>query len=73
MNKTLELIFLTSEGGNASLTVDTPIEPIDPATVQAVMQTVIDENLFISPTGALTGIKSARVVSRGVEAVELGV
>ncbi|WP_404407237.1 DUF2922 domain-containing protein [Jeotgalibacillus malaysiensis] len=73
MNKTLELVFITEEGKNASLTVDNPLEPVDPAAVQAAMQAVIDENLFISPSGALTGIKSARVVSRGVEAVELGV
>ncbi|AJD89921.1 hypothetical protein JMA_06040 [Jeotgalibacillus malaysiensis] len=73
MNKTLELVFITEEGKNASLTVDNPLEPVDPAAVQAAMQVVIDENLFISPSGALTGIKSARVVSRGVEAVELGV
>lgn len=73
MNKTLELVFITEEGKNASLTVDNPLEPVDPAAVQAAMQEVIDENLFISPSGALIGIKSARVVSRGIEAVELGV
>ncbi|KIL51294.1 hypothetical protein KP77_08060 [Jeotgalibacillus alimentarius] len=73
MDKTLELIFITSEGGNTTLTVDSPIEPVDPAAVQAAMQTVIDENLFLSTSGALTGIKSARIVSRGVEAVDFAV
>ncbi|TFE02170.1 DUF2922 domain-containing protein [Jeotgalibacillus salarius] len=73
MNKTLELIFITAEGGSASLTVDSPVEPVVPSAVQAAMQTVIDENMFLSPSGALTGVKSARVVSRGVEAVDLEV
>ncbi|TFD99671.1 DUF2922 domain-containing protein [Jeotgalibacillus sp. R-1-5s-1] len=70
MDKTLELIFITSEGSTTSLSVDGPTEPIDPAAVQTAMQTIIDQNAFVSTSGSLVGIKSARVLTRGVEPVD---
>ncbi|PPA70795.1 DUF2922 domain-containing protein [Jeotgalibacillus proteolyticus] len=72
MNKSLEIQFQTEEGATSTLSVESPKEPIDPAVVKAAMESIIAGNAFITPSGALTGIKGARVVMRGTEAVELG-
>jgi len=70
MNKTLELQFQTESGATSTLSVDSPKEPVNPADVKAAMESIIDQDVFVTPTGALVGIKGARVVARGVEDVE---
>jgi len=70
MNKTLELQFQTESGATSTLSVDSPKEPINPADVKAVMENILAQDVFVTPTGALVGIKGARVVARGVEDVE---
>jgi hypothetical protein len=71
MAKTLELQFATQFGKVAKLNLDDPIEPIDPAAVKTVMETIIADNVFQSSSGALVGIKGARVVERNVTEYEI--
>jgi hypothetical protein len=71
MAKTLELQFSTQFGKEAKLTLNDPIEPIDPAAVKTVMETIIADNVFQSSSGALVGIKGARVVERNVTEYEI--
>jgi Protein of unknown function (DUF2922) len=71
MAKTLELQFATQFGKVAKLNLDAPIEPVDPAAVKTVMETIIADNVFQSSSGALVGIKGARVVERNVTEYEI--
>ena len=71
MNKTLELQFLTEGGTTSSLSIDSPKEPVNPAEIKAAMESIIAQNTFVTPTGALVAIKGARVVARDVEEIDL--
>ncbi|KIL51160.1 DUF2922 domain-containing protein [Jeotgalibacillus campisalis] len=71
MNKSLELQFQTAGGATSTLSIDSPIEPVDPAAIKTVMENIIAEDAFVTPSGGLIGIIGARVVARGVEDVEL--
>ncbi|HHW36355.1 MAG TPA: DUF2922 domain-containing protein [Bacillales bacterium] len=72
MSKKLELQFTNFEGKTATLSIDDPIEPVDPATVSAAMDTIIAANIFTSTGGDLVAKKGARVVERNVTEVALG-
>ncbi|WP_421381738.1 DUF2922 domain-containing protein [Bacillus salacetis] len=71
MAKTLELQFLTQFGKTARVSVDEPIEPVDPVQVKQVMDTIIATNVFQSNTGALVSAEGARVVERNVTEYEV--
>ncbi|MDG5471995.1 DUF2922 domain-containing protein [Jeotgalibacillus sp. ET6] len=71
MNKSLELQFQTAGGATSTLSIDSPIEPVDPAAIKSVMESIIAEDAFVTPTGGLVAIIGARVVARGVEDVEM--
>ncbi|WP_421381768.1 DUF2922 domain-containing protein [Bacillus salacetis] len=71
MAKTLELQFLTQFGETARLSVDEPIEPVDPVQVKQVMDTIIATNVFQSNTGTLVSAEGARVVERNVTEYEV--
>lgn len=66
MAKTLELVFLTADQDSVKLTVDEPREDVTAEQAEAVMQEVIDSNVFVVENSALQSIKSARIVDRGV-------
>lgn len=72
MSKKLELQFINFEGKTATISIDDPIEPVDPAGVSAAMDTIIAANIFVSTGGDLVAKKGARVVERNVAEVELG-
>jgi hypothetical protein len=72
MSKKLELQFVNLEGKTATLSIDDPIEPVEPASVSAAMDTIIATNIFTSTGGDLVAKKGARVVERNVADVELG-
>ncbi|MGP4106031.1 DUF2922 domain-containing protein [Virgibacillus sp. L01] len=69
--KKLELKFLNTEGKTVTYSLEKPIEPVDPVAVKAAMNEVIAQDAFTSSGGNLVTIKSARVVERNVQEVEL--
>ncbi|WNF37381.1 DUF2922 domain-containing protein [Bacillaceae bacterium IKA-2] len=71
MAKKIELIFKNELGRNVTLSLDTPIEPVDPVQVAAVMDQVIAEDAFVSSGGSLVSKYAARVVERNVADIEI--
>lgn len=71
MAKTLELLFVTDIGKQARLTIEQPIEPIDPVRVKLAMEQIIASDAFFSANGNLSAIGSARLVERNVTDYEL--
>ncbi|QIZ69125.1 DUF2922 domain-containing protein [Geobacillus subterraneus] len=68
--KTLELTF-NAEAGPAKLTVRYPKEPVDPAQVKAVMEQLVAANVFMTGNGELVSPKSARIIDRETQDIEL--
>ena len=66
ITKTLELIFQTTEGKTAKITLAEPVEPLDPATVQQVMDLVVAKNIFQFSSGELVSAVDARLVEKTV-------
>ena len=62
--KTLELVFQTTEGKTARITLADPVEPLDPAVVQQVMDLIIAKNIFQFSSGELVAAMDARVVEK---------
>ncbi|WP_026570722.1 MULTISPECIES: DUF2922 domain-containing protein [Sediminibacillus] len=69
--KKLELKFLNEEDKTVTISLDQPVEPADPAAVNAAMDEIINQNTFFSSGGDLVSKKSARIVERNVEEIEL--
>jgi hypothetical protein len=71
LTKRLELIFENEEGKNVTLTLDNPVEPVDPAAINTAMDEIIAENAFITTGGEIVAKKAARIVDRTVADIEL--
>jgi hypothetical protein len=71
MAKKIELIFKNEAGKNVTISLDSPIEPLDPALVAHVMDQVIAEQAFVSSGGALVSKYGARIVERNVSAIQI--
>lgn len=71
MTKTLEMQFTNEDGKTASISIENPIEPVDPQAVSAAMDTILSANVFLTSGGDLVAKKGARVVERNVETVEI--
>lgn len=71
MMKRLELRFLNEDGGIVSLTIDDPIEPANPQAINAVMDEILAQNVFVSNGGEFVEKHSARIVERNVQEIEL--
>lgn len=65
--KTLELKFTNDEGRVVTLSLDDPVEPVNPESVRQVMEQIIDLNAFTSSGGDLVAMHSARIVERNVD------
>ncbi|WP_440895081.1 DUF2922 domain-containing protein [Amphibacillus sp. Q70] len=65
--KTLELKFTNEEERVVTLSLDNPVEPIDPETVRQIMEQIIETNAIFSTGGDLVAKHSARIVERHVE------
>ena len=63
----LELIFLTEEGKRATISIQDPKEELTPQEVEAVMDQIVEKDVFTSKGNKLTQIMGARIVTRGVE------
>ena len=71
MAKTLELQFVTSLGSKTKLTIDNPIEPINPAVVKLAMEKIVQSKVFFSPNGELVAVSGARLVERNVSEYDM--
>jgi hypothetical protein len=71
MAKTLEMSFSNYEGKTAKVSIENPIDPVDPVAVAAAMDTIIAANIFITSGGDLVEKRGARIVERTVTDVEL--
>lgn len=71
--KRLELLFENEEGRTVTFTLDEPIDPADPAAVNAAMDEVLAQNVFESNGGNLVKKKGARIVERTVTDIDIDV
>lgn len=70
--KTLELSFLSEADKTVRITIDQPVDPIEPAQVKAAMVEMIASNVFLDSDGnRLTEAKSARIIERNVTPIEI--
>lgn len=66
MSETLQMIFSNFEGRNTALSVSDPDPALTAQAVEAVMDSVITRNVFLTGGGDLVGKVRAQVVSRTV-------
>jgi uncharacterized protein YggL (DUF469 family) len=71
MARVLELQFLNQESKTVTIRLDAPVEPVDPAAVNAAMDSVIAQNIFTSSGGDYAAKKGARIVDRTVNDIVL--
>ena len=64
--KVLRLSFTTTGGKAYNITVANPKAGLDTAAIQEVMQMAIDKDIFITTSGALTGIRDIKVIDTSV-------
>lgn len=69
--KNIELKFENYDGKVVTYTLENPIEPVDPDLVNEVMDEIIAQDAFTSNGGDLVEKKSARIVDRQVEDIEI--
>ena len=61
MDKEAELVYGTSLDSQHTMNVQDPRDDLTLAQTTAVMQTVVDKNIFATKTGHLVGISEARI------------
>lgn len=71
--KRLELQFKNEEDKTVTLSLDNPIEPVNPEAVNAAMDNILQQDVFTSSGGNLVSKHAARVVERTVTEVEIQV
>lgn len=71
--KQLELIFKNEQDRTVRITLSSPVEPVDSTAVAETMDLILAENIFFSSGGEWTEKAGARVVSRTVEDIDIGV
>ncbi|NLZ54888.1 MAG: DUF2922 domain-containing protein [Thermoanaerobacteraceae bacterium] len=69
MDKSLELIFRNVAGKNARLSMQDPKEDLTTEEVEALMNTILEKNVFETTGGDLVEIVGARLIQK--EVVEL--
>ncbi|MBD3106950.1 DUF2922 domain-containing protein [Bacillus sp. AGMB 02131] len=69
--KALELAFETANGKTATISIDSPKEPVDIEAAKQAMDTIIAQEAITSANGKLTSKKHVRLVERTVEQYEL--
>ena len=70
--KKIELFFENEEGKTVKYSLDKPVEPVNPTTINAAMDEIIAQNAFESTGGELVAKKSARLVENIIEEIDLG-
>ena len=69
--KKLELIFENEEGKRATYSLDQPVQPADAGAINAAMDEIIEQDVFMTTGGRLVKKQNARIVERIVEEVEI--
>jgi len=69
MSATLQMIFSNTEGRNNTISVADPNPELTSVEVEAVMDSIITKNVFITSGGDLVGKVRAQVVTRTVDLV----
>lgn len=72
MSKKIDLLFEDQLGKQVTISLDNPIEPVDPALVRSVMETILAEDAFLASGGKLVAMKGARLVLHEVTPISLG-
>ncbi|GAA5417296.1 hypothetical protein Pryu01_02359 [Paraliobacillus ryukyuensis] len=67
----LELKFLNEENKTVTISLDSPVEPVDAPAVSAAMDQVLDQQALLSSGGELVSKKSARIVDRQVTDINI--
>lgn len=70
MSKTLELNF-EAEGGPMKISVRNPKDSLTPAEIKSAMDKIVVSNVFSSANGHIVSAKSARLVDRTTQDIEL--
>lgn len=60
MEKTLELVFKNANGANKTISITYPREDISRSEADAVMETIIDKDVFETSGGSLVEAYDAR-------------
>lgn len=69
MSATLQMIFSNTEGRNNTISVSDPDPELTSAEVEAVMDSIITKNVFVTSGGDLVAKVRAQVVTRTVDLV----
>ena len=69
MQETLRMVFRNTEGRLTSINVPDPDSEVTAAEVEAVMDSIVAKNVFITTGGDITDKVRAEVVSRGVDVI----
>lgn len=60
--KTLRMTFVTNLGKAVSFSLKNPAPDLTGPTIEAVMQTMIDKNIFLSANGSLVAKKDIKII-----------
>ena len=66
MDKNLELLFRNTAGKNARISVQDPKEDLTTEEVQALMDNILDKNVYETPGGDLVEAVGARLIQKEV-------
>ena len=69
MERTLYLTFMNEAGRRQSLTLSDPVEELDAGDVEAVMDLIIEKNIFKGSGGELVAAVEAKVVGKTEEVI----
>lgn len=69
--KKLELLFENEAGKTVTYSLDQPIEPVDQSAVSNAMDTIVSADVFNTSGGRIVAKKSARLVERTVDEIEI--
>lgn len=61
-SKVARLVFTTAGGGTFTLTLSDPREDVQVTEIVAAMESLIADDIYLTATGALTGIKDVKIV-----------
>ncbi|NMD42302.1 MAG: DUF2922 domain-containing protein [Firmicutes bacterium] len=67
MAATLQMIFRNEEGRNVTISIADPRDDLEVSEVEAVMEAILQRNIFSTAGGDIAYLSKAQLVSRDVE------